>query len=48
MNNGANTMKLGALSVLRIVIGWHFLTEGLIRLAIGNRSAHDYLILTGR
>jgi uncharacterized membrane protein YphA (DoxX/SURF4 family) len=43
MEKGASTTQMGVLSLLRIAIGWHFLSEGLGKLLDGGWTARDYL-----
>ncbi len=43
MEKGASTAQMGVLSLLRIAIGWHFLSEGLGKLLDGGWTARDYL-----
>ena len=43
MEKGASTAQMGILSLLRIAIGWHFLSEGLGKLWNGGWTARDYL-----
>ena len=43
MEKGASTTQMGVLSLLRIAIGWHFLSEGLGKLLNGGWTARDYL-----
>jgi uncharacterized membrane protein YphA (DoxX/SURF4 family) len=43
MSKGASTTQLGVLSLLRMAIGWHFLSEGLTKLLDGGWTAREYL-----
>jgi uncharacterized membrane protein YphA (DoxX/SURF4 family) len=43
MEKGASTTQMGVLSLLRIAIGWHFLSEGLGKALNGGWTARDYL-----
>jgi thiosulfate dehydrogenase [quinone] large subunit len=45
MNSDKNqTLQYTALTILRVLIGWHFLYEGLAKLLKGNWSAAGFLI----
>ena len=46
MNNrdGIGSGKLRALTILRIIIGWHFLYEGLVKLFSPQWTAKGYLL----
>lgn len=45
MNSNKNkTLQLTALTLLRIIIGWHFLYEGLAKMMKGNWSAAGFLV----
>ena len=43
MEKGTSTTQMGVLSLLRIAIGWHFLSEGLSKALNGGWTARDYL-----
>jgi uncharacterized membrane protein YphA (DoxX/SURF4 family) len=43
-NSRSNTWKQYGLVVFRIIIGWHFLYEGIIKLVNPDWSAQDYLL----
>ncbi len=45
MNSDKNqTLQYTALTILRVLIGWHFLYEGLAKMLKGNWSAAGFLI----
>jgi uncharacterized membrane protein YphA (DoxX/SURF4 family) len=43
MNKGTSTTQMGVLSLLRMAIGWHLLSEGLAKLLDGGWTAREYL-----
>jgi uncharacterized membrane protein YphA (DoxX/SURF4 family) len=43
MTNRTNTLRASLLALLRIVVGWHFLYEGIAKLLTPNWSAAGYL-----
>ena len=48
MNNFQYTgIRLYALFALRMVIGWHFLYEGIVKLMIPGWTSADYLTVSG-
>jgi thiosulfate dehydrogenase [quinone] large subunit len=43
LNSNPNQVVVWLFSVLRIVIGWHFLYEGVAKIIAGNWSSAGYL-----
>ena len=43
MKSNQSQLKSVALTILRMLIGWHFLYEGIIKLAASNWSSYSYL-----
>ena len=43
MGKGVSTTQMAVLSLLRMAIGWHFLSEGLAKLLNGGWTAREYL-----
>ncbi len=44
MMNGKNNTQLAFLVILRVLIGWHFLYEGLVKLVNPNWTSAGYLL----
>ncbi len=45
-NNAFSGIKVYALTILRIAIGWHFLFEGISKLFTPGWTSADYLFLS--